>query len=119
MRNAIMKSSALAIVVLGLSAGSASATQTVVKVPFSFIVQGRTLPAGEYSVEPVDDGSSVLKIQPRHGNQKASAVFLTIPAAGHHPLGDHPSVTFTRHENQYELSAVWDSATEGREVAVR
>jgi hypothetical protein len=46
------------------------------------------------------------------------AVFVEMPpATGHDPAGAQPAVTFTRHDNQYWLADVWDSAHEG--VAVR
>ncbi len=51
---------AIAILIVGTAAGSvtrASAQQTEVlaKVPFDFVVEGRTLPAGTYRIEPQGD----------------------------------------------------------------
>jgi len=38
---------------------------------------------------------------------------LTTPAAGKDPAGSAPALTFSRDENQYRLSSVWQSETEG------
>jgi hypothetical protein len=51
---------AIAILIVGTAVGSvtrASAQQTEVlaKVPFDFVVEGRTLPAGSYRIEPRGD----------------------------------------------------------------
>jgi hypothetical protein len=38
----------------------------------------------------------------------------TTPASGVGPAGDKPALTFTRDENAYRLSTIWESLTEGR-----
>ncbi len=42
---------------------------------------------------------------------KATAVVLTMPADGHDPAGDTPSLSFTHDETQYRLVDVWASGS--------
>jgi hypothetical protein len=116
MRAAIKKSLGLAVVAFGLCAGSAQAQEEViVKVPFPFVVQGRTLPAGKYVVSRVSEDRSALVIRGEDANRKSIAIVLTMPADGHDPAGDKPALTFSRFENGYWLSTIWESATEGQQ----
>lgn len=110
----IWKPSALALVFLGLHAGSARAEEVLVKVPFPFVVGAVTLPAGQYLLQPAEIDPSVMTIRGMTGDHPSSAVVLTIPADGQDPAGERPALTFTRVENQYRLSTIWESGTEGR-----
>jgi hypothetical protein len=83
-----------------------------VKVPFSFRVSGRTLPAGNYTITRDSMASSVYLIR----GGKGGAFVATVPSGGHDPAGNRPSLTFVRHENEYKLSAIWGSANDGLEV---
>lgn len=114
MWTAIKRSSAFALVFLGLCAASARAGEVIVKVPFPFVAGGRTLPAGEYVMQPAGQDPAVMLIRGENANHGSSAFVLTIPADGHDPAGDKPSLTFTRVENQYRLSTIWESGSEGR-----
>ena len=52
------------------------------------------------------------------GEADAKRTFVvTHPASGHDPAGDTPVLMFTRHETQYRLKDIWESRTEGREIA--
>ena len=98
---------------LGATAGSAMAQDTLeVKVPFSFLVNGRTMPAGSYTISRDNFASSVWLIR----GDKAGAFVATVPSGGHDPAGNRPSLTFKRHENEYKLSAIWESANDGLDV---
>jgi hypothetical protein len=114
--NAIIKRAAilgaLGALFLGSAAGPSYAEGIEVKVPFPFVVQGRTLPKGEYNIQPVSFGSSALLIRGEKGT-KGGAIVQTHPASGHDPVGDKPALTFTRYENQYRLSTIWESAMTG------
>ena len=102
-----------ALACLAATAGTARAADVLqVKVPFPFLVRGQSFPAGNYRIEREGSGLSVLLI--RGDNGKASAFTSTVPSAGHDPAGDKPALTFTRHENQYQLSEVWASGSEGQ-----
>jgi hypothetical protein len=110
----IKQSAVLAAALVGLVAGSASAQETVVaKVPFPFVVRGESFPAGRYEIRTSGDG--IVSI--RSSDTKSSIVAITIPADGRDPLGDRPSLVFTRHEKVYRLSQIWEDGTDGRELA--
>jgi hypothetical protein len=95
---------------------TASAATVDVKVPFPFMVQGRSMPAGEYRVQTDVNDSSVLLIR-REDGTKAGIFVLSRPAAGHDPAGDTPALTFNRYENnQYRLVSIWESAGQGQEI---
>jgi hypothetical protein len=113
MRSVIRKAAVVAAAVLVFGGGKAWAGVEEVKVPFPFVVHGTTLPSGTYRVQREGDA---LEIQGEHGS-KASVFVGAMPAAGHDPAGNRPALTFTRHDNQYWLADVWDSAEDG--LAVR
>ena len=109
----IKKSAVLAAAFVGSFVGSASAQETVVaKVPFSFVVRGEEFPAGRYEIRPSGDGVVWIK----GTDNKSAIVVITMPADGRDPLGDRPSLVFTRYENVYRLSQIWEDGTEGREL---
>ncbi len=121
MKSLLKKSILLAGVVLLAGSTRARADSEdlmVVKVPFPFVVEGRTLPAGQYVVEREDQNSPVLLLRGERGNRAFSFV-PTVPAAGHDPTGNRPTLSFTREGNQYRLASVWESAREGQIVVGR
>ena len=102
-----------ALMCLGVSAGAALAQDTLeVKVPFSFLVNGRTMPAGNYTISRDGMTSSVWLIR----GDKEGAFVATVPTRGHDPAGNRPALTFVRHENEYKLSAIWESADRGMDL---
>lgn len=111
MRSTIL-TSAMAGAALLLASGTARASEILeVNVPFSFLVNNRMFPAGHYMIAEDDvTGPSVLFIRGMHTPQ--AAVVLTRAASGHGPNG--PALQFERHDNQYRLSNVWESPTEGQ-----
>jgi hypothetical protein len=114
----VLRESILAVaflVLAGATANLAASDTLEVKVPFPFVVNGHNLPAGQYRVERIDTLSSVLLIRGERGNQAAMFV-LTSPAGGHDPAGTVPALAFRRYEDQYRLSSVWQSGTEGWSV---
>jgi hypothetical protein len=112
----IRKSGVLAVALLGLCAGSARAADVTVKVPFAFIAGRETLPAGEYVIERVGDDPSVMLIKGTGLNDRSAAIVMGEEAAGQDPAGNKPALTFTHRENQYRLSAIWQSRTSGQDV---
>ena len=116
MRSVMKRSALLAAAFLVFAGGTARAADTVdVKVPFPFVVQGQTLPAGQYRVESDSQDPSVVYIRGEHGTN-ASILVLTRPADGHDPSGDTPSLTFTRHEKEFRLTDIWQSDRQGRQL---
>lgn len=117
MRSITNKSMVLAgafLLVAGATTHAAAASVLEVKVPFSFVVQGKSLPAGKYMVE-TNDMSSVLMIRGEKQNRHASALASITHSGGHDPAGQVPALSFKRDDetNQYRLSGVWDSDGEG------
>jgi hypothetical protein len=118
MRSVLLKSVLLAGAFLAFAGANASASWNVmeVRVPFAFVVKGQTFPAGRYLVEQ-ENGSTVL-VRGEKDNH-AAAFMITTPADGQDPAGAKPTLTFTRSENQYRLSNVWESGNEGWSVTGR
>jgi hypothetical protein len=105
--------------VLGSANANAALLKVLeVKVPFPFVVNGQNLPAGRYSIQRDELTSSVLLIRSETGNRAATFV-STLPAGGHDPAGRVPVLTFSRYENQYRLSSVWESGSLGWSVIRR
>lgn len=117
MRSLLRKSMLLAVALLVFGGATANAAVLEVKVPFPFVVNGRNFPAGQYSVQRTDMLSSVLLIRSEKGHH---AMFvLTTPDGGQDPAGSVPALSFRRYEDQYRLSSVWESGTEGWSVIGR
>src|SRR5260370_12027351 len=87
----------------------------VINIPFSFIVGQKTLPAGEYTVEPNrKDSDNVWLVQSKEGH--ASALFTTNTVrAGE--TQDEAKLVFHRYGGQYFLSHIWTARdATGREL---
>ena len=83
----------------------AGSTVMETKIPFPFVVSGKTMPAGQYAIERDDDMSGALIIRGERG-VTAVAILNTRPANAA-SAGSHPSLEFRHVENQYLLSNVW------------
>src|SRR5262245_48015707 len=107
----LVRTSLLAAAIIVLASGVARASTFEVKVPFPFLIHGQSMPAGQYVVK--DDGGVVL-FNGEKGTH-ATVVFMTTPLSGHAPAGSSPALTFRHDEqNQYRLTDIWESATQGR-----
>jgi hypothetical protein len=116
MRSILTKSLIGALAGVLVTAGTAAAADVLeAKVPFSFVANGQSFPAGQYTIERAGSNPSVLLIRGENGIH-AAAFVATRPADNHAPGRDMPVLQFTKHENQYRLSAVWESASDGRTV---
>jgi len=118
MRSIIRKSVMLAGVFLVAAGGSANAAVSNVveaRVPFPFVVNGQAFPAGKYMVAR---DASVVMIRGESGTP-AAAIALTVPASGQDPAGTVPALTFRRYENQWRLSTIWESRSQGENVIGR
>ena len=101
MRKQAYKLFVLASLVLALAAMSvhAQSVRLMANIPFNFTVKDRTLPAGEYTVEPIQiGGSQGLRIQSRDGR-----ITALVPArfnrAGENQA--EPKLIFNRFGEQY------------------
>jgi hypothetical protein len=100
----------LAAAFVGLFAGTSRAQEVIdAKVPFAFVVSGETFPAGEYEFST---SQPLLAIR---GRDNGAGVFaMTTPAGGRDPHGEDPVLVFTKYDNTYRLSEIWESEREGQ-----
>jgi hypothetical protein len=117
MRNAVLVAGAILVCASGTARASTSSVLEA-NVPFPFVVNGQNLPAGKYMVQRDDMSSPVLLIR-GEGNNHIATFVSTTPDGGHDPAGSKPALTFKRHENQYRLASVWESGSQGWDVAGR
>ena len=85
----------------------------VTNIPFSFIVGQKTLPAGEYTVEPNRrDSDYVWLVQSKEGH--ATALFTTMPMRASETQ-EECKLVFNKYGDQYFLSQIWEAGeTAGR-----
>jgi hypothetical protein len=90
----------------------------VINIPFSFIVGEKTLPAGEYTVEPNrKDSDNVWLVQSKEGH--ASALFSTKTVRASETQ-EEARLVFHRYGGQYFLSQIWTQGeTAGRELLIQ
>ena len=115
-RTSVMLAGALLLFAVA-NANAADGYSFEVKVPFPFVVTGQTFPAGQYMVEEQANGTSLL-LRGEKGNH-AVTFLTTIRASRKEPAGTDPALTFAHSENQYWLSNVWESGSEGWRVMGR
>jgi hypothetical protein len=103
-----LKTFTMLSLLLMLTAVSVSAQfqrSKVANIPFSFIVGGRTLPAGEYAVKPNrKDHDDVWLVQSRDGH--ASALFTTMSVRSSE-IQEKSKLVFHKYGDRYFLSQIW------------
>jgi hypothetical protein len=101
-----MKKQLFALLGLGLLLATVSASaQTVMlkaNVPFNFIVSGKTLPAGEYTIHSLNTIAKVLVLR---GAEKDDMVMAN-PCQSARP-SDKSKLVFHRYGDRYFLSQIW------------
>jgi hypothetical protein len=118
MKKQALKTFTMLNLLLILTAVSASAQfqqSKVAKIPFSFIVGGRTLPAGEYTVKPNRrDHDDVWLVQ--SGDGHASALFTTMSVRSIE-VQEKSKLVFHKYGDRYFLSQIWSLGdSSGREL---
>jgi len=88
---------------------TASAAEMNCRVPFSFIVNGKTLPAGAYTID-TSSGAMLVK------GAQASAYVMTAAALRPAARSGRGSVVFLKTGSRYHLIEVWGGDGRGREV---
>ena len=112
----ISKSAVLAAIFLGTSVAPARAEEIItVNIPFAFVVDRHEFPAGRYDVRTSDDSAGVIWIEGM--TRRSAAAVLTVRLDGRDPAGAQPALVFTRTENVYRLSQIWESPSQGRELS--
>ncbi len=108
-------------ILLAVSGNAQAAMDTVVKanVPFDFVVNGQTMPAGRYRIERDDLSPSLLLIRGDQKNNHSAVFVLTVQDGREHTADSQPTLTFKHVENKYELTNVWDSQENGLDLVTR
>ena len=87
-----------------------------VKIPFGFVADKVSLPAGEYLIQPAGLGSSVLIVQ-RIDNHKGESAMVTTQAGSAKNLKSESCLVFRVYDNRYFLSEMWTAGTStGRQL---
>jgi len=95
---------ATALALLVTTAASAQSIKVKANVPFSFIVNRITLPAGEYLVESADDQGKAL----RFGNLNSNAKDLVIAnSCDGVNAAAQTKLVFHRYGDRYFLKRIW------------
>ncbi len=121
MKSIIRNAVTIAAATLLSGVGSAYAGESNVleaTVPFPFVVNGQTMPAGKYLVQHDDLSPDILVVR-GEGANRSTAVVGTMPEDGRDPAGAQPAMTFTRYENGYRLAGVWEGTDHGWDVTRR
>ncbi len=94
---------------------AAQSERSKITIPFSFIVGEKTLPAGEYTVEPNRrDSDQFWLFQSKDG--RTSSLFATMPVRANQTQ-EGSKLVFHRYGEQYFLSQIWTAgANSGREL---
>ena len=123
MKSIFRKEFILAGAMLLVASGTAHAGMSSVvhaTVPFPFVVNGQTLPAGKYTIERDDLSLSTLLIRSDQKHQPGGVFVTTVRDGGHDPAGAFkPVLTFKKVENQYRLASVWDGDDDGFDLIGR
>ena len=107
-----MKKQLLALVGLGLMLATISAyAQTGVKanIPFNFVVDKATLPAGEYIVQSVSTSGRAMSIH--SADRKFTRLLLPLPCSSG-KAAEKTKMVFHRYGNQYCLAQIWTAGNE-------
>ena len=90
--------------------------QTVVNVPFNFIVGEKLLPAGQYVIERNKRDSETVWAISRKETGGSRTLFMTIPVRSVKNQ-EQTKLVFHRYENFYFLSSIWTAGgNSGREL---
>jgi hypothetical protein len=106
----------LAVFVIGLAAAGnipAQSLRVQANIPFSFVVSGKTLPAGEYNVRRGTSPDTMIIRGVNHGEGAFTAfVPTTVPSARR----GIARLVFHRYGDQYFLAQVWTRGSQGDQI---
>ncbi|HEY3039732.1 MAG TPA: hypothetical protein VGJ66_13415 [Pyrinomonadaceae bacterium] len=96
----------------------AQSKRSIINIPFNFNVGQKTLPAGEYTVEPLrKDSQTVWLVENR--SQHASVLFTTT-SVWTSETKEETKLVFNRYGDQSFLSQIWTAGdNSGRELPRR
>ena len=87
---------------LGLATRAQDVDHLKVSIPFAFVLNGRTLPAGTYTVSPVPDATSTGLILSDDNNAAA----IVLPIEVENDYADKTGIIFEQTGGQYILSEI-------------
>ncbi len=94
------------IATLSIAVFAALNNKLEANIPFDFMVNGKTLPAGHYTVEP-GSAQNALTIRSWETKQAAAAITQRLEVGA----GSKPQLIFRRYGNQYFLAQVIGDAS--------
>ena len=105
----------LVLILTAVSVCAQSERSGVLNIPFDFIVQGKTLPAGKYTIEPNRrDYDKVWLVRSKDG--RTSVLFTTMRVQSRETQ-ESAKLIFNRYGDQYFLSQIWTPGSHsGREL---
>ena len=108
----------LLLILTAISVAAQSSRSKTTSIPFSFTVGEKTLPAGEYTVEPYRrDYSLVWLVKSRDGD---SSVLFNTNSVQTVRTQKKDRLVFRNYGGQYFLSQIWTAGgNSGRELVVR
>jgi len=113
MKNSLMLFAA-ALALLVTTAANAQTIRVKAEIPFDFIVNRATLPAGEYSVEAVDGKGGVLLIRGMNSDSKSLVIANSCRST---KAAMDTKLIFHRYGNRYFLNQVWVAGNDaGQEI---
>lgn len=95
---------ALALPLLTTAAASAQSVHMRAMVPFNFIADGATLPAGQYDIQTLGTTGKLLSI--RNLNSWAGILVLSNSSESSNP-SSRTKLVFHRYGNRYFLAELW------------
>jgi hypothetical protein len=96
-------------ILAAMSVHAQSGNQQTANIPFSFNVDGKTFPAGLYSVTRLNPQSDKAALAIKSADGSMSQVVLTMPVQAGKPQ-ESAKLVFSRYGEQYFLSQVWTPA---------
>jgi hypothetical protein len=97
------------LILAAASVHAQSGNRQTANIPFSFSVDGKTFPAGLYSVTRLNPQSDKAALMITSADGKMSKVVLTVPVqAGE--AQESAKLVFSRYSDQYFLSQIWTHA---------
>src|SRR5262245_56313097 len=94
------------VLIAGASAAQAQVLETIkFSTTFPFTVGNKSLPAGNYTVRPMEGALDVMEI-----SNGTSTTYFAVNPAEPRPLPTKDQVTFTNQGEGYALTRIWDSA---------
>jgi hypothetical protein len=111
---ALVMASVMALTAMASTRVAQAQEPLVIRIPFDFVVGGKTLPAGEYSVNTSGPERTLLLIDRQ--DPSASIFMGTNPIVASEPKSESKLV-FNRYGDRYFLSQVWTAGnSSGRQL---